>query len=249
MKENSELFFKDQMYKYSAAIFIQDHASYVTIRVLLLRDNTKMMMRRDFSIENIALRQFVSNLTKFPVLRNNILPIKTMRHTVFAEINAPGCLFFRSIKKNSKAHQDPIGFVYSPLWKITHQSPSVLCTPPFEKSPITTHRFCVLPPLKNHPSNPIGFVYSPLWKSLFLVGAYFGVGVYFGKYGAVCTSDVKCGVRLEIVQNNLLPPVPQIHGDHSAQAISIRKRRGFVGQIRVRQRSLQLRLKVQPKVR
>ena len=27
-----------------------------------------------------------------------------------------------------------IGFVYSPLWKITHQDPSVLCTPPFEKS-------------------------------------------------------------------------------------------------------------------
>ena len=73
------------------------------------------------------------------------------------------------------------------------------CTPPFEKSPLKTHRFCVLPPLKNHPSKPIGFVYSPLWKithqspsvlctppfekSLFLVGAYFGVGVYFGKNG------------------------------------------------------------------
>ena len=54
--------------------------------------------------------------------------------------------------------------MYSPLWKITHQKPSVLCTPPFEKSLIKTHRFCVLPPLKTHPSNPIGFVYSPLWK-------------------------------------------------------------------------------------
>ena len=56
--------------------------------------------------------------------------------------------------------------MYSPLWKITHQNPSVLCTPPFEKSPIHTHRFCVLPPVKNHPSKPIGFVYSPppLWK-------------------------------------------------------------------------------------
>ena len=42
--------------------------------------------------------------------------------------------------------------MYSPLWKITHQSPSVLCTPPFEKSPITTHQFCVLPPLKNQSS-------------------------------------------------------------------------------------------------
>ena len=38
----------------------------------------------------------------------------------------------------------PIGFVYSPLWKITHQSPSVLCTPPFEKSSIKAHRFCVV---------------------------------------------------------------------------------------------------------
>ena len=80
--------------------------------------------------------------------------------------------------KNHPSH--PIGFVYSPLWKITHPKPSVLCTPPFEnpptkahrfhvlppfeKSPITAHRFCVLPPLKNHPSQPIGFVYSPLWK-------------------------------------------------------------------------------------
>ena len=43
-----------------------------------------------------------------------------------------------------------IGFVYSPLWKIIHQKPSVLCTPPFEKSLIKSHRFCVLPPLKNH---------------------------------------------------------------------------------------------------
>ena len=40
--------------------------------------------------------------------------------------------------------------MYSPLWKITHQNPSVLCTPPFEKSPIKAHRFYVLPPLKNH---------------------------------------------------------------------------------------------------
>ena len=28
----------------------------------------------------------------------------------------------------------PIGFMYSPLWKMTHQSPLVSCTPPFEKS-------------------------------------------------------------------------------------------------------------------
>ena len=42
--------------------------------------------------------------------------------------------------------------MYSPLWRITHQKPSVSCTPPFE-------------------------------KSLFLVDAYFWVGVYFGKYG------------------------------------------------------------------
>ena len=54
--------------------------------------------------------------------------------------------------------------MYSPLWKVTHEKPSVLCTPPCEKSPIKTHRFYVLPPLKNHPSKPVGFVYSPLWK-------------------------------------------------------------------------------------
>ena len=54
--------------------------------------------------------------------------------------------------------------MYSPLWKITHQTPSVSCTPPFEKSPIKAHRFYVLPPLKNRPSKAIGFVYSPLGK-------------------------------------------------------------------------------------
>ena len=70
-------------------------------------------------------------------------------------------------------HQSPIGFVYSPLWKITHHDSSVLCTPPFEKSPITIHRFCVLPALKNPPSQSIGFVYSPLWKTSVLGGRLF----------------------------------------------------------------------------
>ena len=86
----------------------------------------------------------------------------------------PGRLIFsEAIKKHSKTHQNPIGFVYSPLWK----------------SPIKSHRFCVLPPLKNHPPKPVGFVYSSLWKitvfggRLSRVGAYFGVGVNFGKYG------------------------------------------------------------------
>ena len=63
-----------------------------------------------------------------------------------------------------------------PLWKITHHDPSVLCTPPFEKSPIKAHRFCVLPPLKNHPSWPIGFVYSPLWKMTVFGGCLFRGG-------------------------------------------------------------------------
>ena len=54
----------------------------------------------------------------------------------------------KTFQKSTKAHRfcvlpplknhpsKLIGFVYSPLWKITHQSPSVLCTPLFEKSPI-----------------------------------------------------------------------------------------------------------------
>ena len=74
-------------------------------------------------------------------------------HSVFAEINAPGRLIFRSNKT-----------IFKTLWRITHQNPSVSCTPPFEESPIKPHRFCVLPPLKNHPSKLIGFVHSPLWK-------------------------------------------------------------------------------------
>ena len=47
----------------------------------------------------------------------------------------------------------------------THQNPSVLYTPRFEKLPIKAHRFCVLPPLKNHPSKAFGFVYSPHVKN------------------------------------------------------------------------------------
>ena len=54
--------------------------------------------------------------------------------------------------------------MYSPLGKITNPSPSVLCTPPFEKSPIKTHRFCVLPPLKNHPSPRDNTV--TIWRKL-----------------------------------------------------------------------------------
>ena len=58
----------------------------------------------------------------------------------------PGRLIFRDKKKFSKPHRfhvlpplknhpsKLIGFVYSPLWKIIRQKPSVLCTPPFEKS-------------------------------------------------------------------------------------------------------------------
>ena len=73
----------------------------------------------------------------------------------------PGRLILRSNKKVLEA----IGFVYSPLWKITHQKPSVWCTPPFEKSPIKTHRFCVLPPLKNHPSKARRFCVLPPLKN------------------------------------------------------------------------------------
>ena len=52
-----------------------------------------------------------------------------------------------------------IGFVYSPLWKITHQSPSVLSTPPLEK---ITHQ------------NSSVLCTPPFEKSLSLVGVYFG---------------------------------------------------------------------------
>ena len=69
--------------------------------------------------------------------------------------------------------------MYSPLWKITHLNPSVLCTPPFEKSSIKAHWFYVLPPLKNHPSKPIGFMYSPLWKITVFDGPLFRSGCLF----------------------------------------------------------------------
>ena len=59
----------------------------------------------------------------------------------------PGRLSFKSNKKFQNP-SNPIGFMCSPLWKITHQDPPVLCTPLSEKSPIKA----------------IGLVYSPLWK-------------------------------------------------------------------------------------
>ena len=40
--------------------------------------------------------------------------------------------------------------MYSPLWKITHQQSIGFMYSPLWKSPIETHRFCVLPPLKKH---------------------------------------------------------------------------------------------------
>ena len=75
-----------------------------------------------------------------------------------------GCLIFRCNKKDLK----------------THQKPSVLCAPPpCEKSPIKSPSVLCTPPFE---------------KSLFLVGAYFGVGVYFGKYGTWFRSD-KVGIE------------------------------------------------------
>ena len=59
-----------------------------------------------------------------------------MKYVCICRNKRPGRLIFWSNKKASK----------------THKNPSVLCTPPFE-------------------------------KSLFLVDTYFGVDVYFGKYG------------------------------------------------------------------
>ena len=73
-------------------------------------------------------------------------------HDLIRRNKRPGCLISRGNKENSKTHQSPSVLRTPPLWKIIRPSPSVLCTPPFE-------------------------------KSLFLVGIYFGLGVYFDKYG------------------------------------------------------------------
>ena len=120
-------------------------------------------------------------------------------YTVCVTINALGAYFFEAIKNIPKPTKDP-SVLCTPLFEKSPIKSHRFCVPPppFEKSPIKSHRFCVLPPLKNHPSKAIGFVYSPLWKvphqspsvlctppfekSLFVVGAYFGVGVYSGKY-------------------------------------------------------------------
>ena len=51
--------------------------------------------------------------------------------TILAELNAPGTYFLEALKKHFKTHQSHWFCVLPPL-KNPHQSPSVLCTPPFE---------------------------------------------------------------------------------------------------------------------
>ena len=52
--------------------------------------------------------------------------------------------------------------------KKTFQNPSKIhrfyVLPPLKNHPSNPVGFVYSPPLKNHPSKPIGFVYSPLWK-------------------------------------------------------------------------------------
>ena len=57
-----------------------------------------------------------------------------------------------------------------PFKKSPIKNLSVWCTPPFEKSLI---------------KKPLVLCTPPFEKLLFLVDAYFGVGVYFGKYGMI----------------------------------------------------------------
>ena len=117
-------------------------------------------------------------------LKKCILPEWWVNNNRICQDKRPGRLIFSSNKNIPK----PI------------KIPSVLCTPPFEKSSIQSHRFCVLPPLEKSPTRtpsvlctppfeksptrtPSVLCTPPFEKSLFLVGAYFGEGVYFGKYG------------------------------------------------------------------
>ena len=57
--------------------------------------------------------------------------------------------------------------------------------------PIKPHRFCVLPPLKNHPSKAIGFVYSPLWKITVFGGRLFQGGRLFRQIRYVINKRMK----------------------------------------------------------
>ena len=47
-----------------------------------------------------------------------VLNIRHFPFTVFTEISAPGAWFLEAIQKHSENPSKPIGFVYSPLWKI-----------------------------------------------------------------------------------------------------------------------------------
>ena len=81
-------------------------------------------------------------MLQFSILHIHITTYYTCRN------KRPGCLIFWSNKKTfqnfflcksvlctppfEKSPIKAIGFMYSPLWKITHQKPSVLCTPPLK---------------------------------------------------------------------------------------------------------------------
>ena len=51
--------------------------------------------------------------------------------------------------------------MYSPLWKTTHQTPSVLCTSPFEKSSIESPSVLCTPPFEKSPIKPRRFYVLP----------------------------------------------------------------------------------------
>ena len=86
----------------------------------------------------------------------------------FCRNKRPERLIFRSIKEIPKK-----SVLCTPPFKNHPSKPSVLCTPPFEKSPIKPHRFCVLPPLKNHSSKPHRFCVLPPLKITVFDGRLF----------------------------------------------------------------------------
>ena len=87
-------------------------------------------------------RPEVASVTVY-VKSTPIMTLVTEKHSeiflwwfsVFAEINALGAQVLEAIKQIPQSIK-PRRFCVAPLppWKTTHQNPSVLCTPPFEKS-------------------------------------------------------------------------------------------------------------------
>ena len=134
-------------------VYVQELRCFINVTIFFLQLCKEIRKFKNFHIffEYFLELKFIFNNMSLKSVARILLALSKSRSRwkcwkwqyCIYQNKRPCRLIFRTNKKHSK----------------THQKPSALCTPPFGKSPIKSHRLCVLPPFEN---------------SLFLVGAHFG---------------------------------------------------------------------------